>query len=78
MLIIRCSKCKGKTIKYKKIGMGRVLRCWKDRIERFYDSEIKGANLVCGSCGNIIGEDDGDYFKMNRDAFTYTGTKIRK
>ena len=78
MVTIKCAKCKGKIIKYKKIGMGKVLRCWKDRIKRFYESKIQDGNLVCNNCDNIIGIDEGEYFKMERIAFTYTGTKIRK
>ncbi len=78
MLIVKCAKCKGKIIKYKKIGMGRVLRCWKDRIERYYAGKIQDGNLVCGNCASLIGIDEGDYFKMDRTAFTYTGTKIKK
>ena len=63
-------------MKYKKIGKGKVLRCWKSKITRFYDAELKGNELICSNCGNIIGEIKEDHIKMNRDAFTYTGTKI--
>ncbi|MFW6022819.1 MAG: hypothetical protein ACOCQW_04840 [Halanaerobiaceae bacterium] len=78
MLTIKCAKCKSKIIKYKKVGMGKVLRCWKSKIKRIYDGETQNSKLVCGNCGNIIGEVEDDYVKMNRDAFTYTGTKIKK
>ncbi|MEJ6949453.1 hypothetical protein [Natronospora cellulosivora (SeqCode)] len=77
MLTIKCAKCKAKIMKYKKIGMGKVLKCWKSRIKRVYDGEVKDENLVCGNCDNIIGELEEGYVKMNSDAFTYTGTKIR-
>ena len=78
MLTIKCAKCKSKIIKYKKIGTGKVLRCWKSKIKRVYDGEVQNGNLVCSNCGNIIGKVEDDYVKMNRDAFTYTGTKIKK
>ena len=82
MLTIKCAKCKTKLMKYKKIGQGKVLRCWESKIQRFYDGEIIEDQLVCGSCGNIIGDiessNKGNCIKMNSDSFTYTGTKIDK
>jgi predicted RNA-binding Zn-ribbon protein involved in translation (DUF1610 family) len=82
MLTIKCAKCKSKIIKYKKIGKGKVLRCWKDRITRVYEGKEKDNNLVCRECGNSLGElsknNRGKYYKMNRDEFTYTGNKIKK
>ena len=78
MLTIKCAKCKAKIIKYKKIGMGKVLRCWESKIMRVYDGELKDGNLICGNCANIIGEMEGNYVKMNREAFNYTGTKVKK
>lgn len=78
MLTIKCAKCKAKIIKYKKIGRGKILRCWKNKIRRVYDGEVNEGRLICGNCGNIIGEMESDYVKMNGDAFTYTGTKVRK
>jgi phage FluMu protein Com len=78
VLTIKCAKCKTKLFKYKKIGQGRVLVCWKNKITRLYDGEIKGKNLICKNCGNIIAEIKEDYLDMNNYSFTYTGTKIRK
>ncbi len=78
MLTIKCSKCKTKLFKYKKIGQGRVLRCWKNKITRVYDGEVRGNSFVCKSCDNVIAELKDDYLDMNSDSFTYTGTKIRK
>ena len=81
MLTIKCSKCKTKILKYKKIGKGRVLRCWESKIRRIYDGEISDNKLVCKNCRNVIGEIEGEsspYVIMNKDAFTYTGTKIKK
>ncbi|HHU91548.1 MAG TPA: hypothetical protein GXZ20_00235 [Halanaerobiaceae bacterium] len=78
MLIIKCAKCKAKLLKYNKIGMGRVLRCWKDRIKQVYEAGVQDGHLLCLKCNNIIAEDVGDFYKMDRNAFTYTGTKVRK
>lgn len=78
MLTIKCAKCKTKIMKYKKIGKGKVLRCWKSKITRMYDGEVKDGQLVCTHCGNIIGEVKEKCVDMTRKAFTYSGRKIRK
>ncbi|KXS45551.1 MAG: hypothetical protein AWU54_287 [Candidatus Frackibacter sp. T328-2] len=84
ILTIKCAKCKAKIMKYKKIGMGKVLRCWESKIRRIYDGEVKNNELVCKSCENVIGKieskDKGKarYVNMDQDSFTYTGTKIKK
>lgn len=78
MLTIKCAKCKSKIMKYKKIGQGKVLRCWKSKITRVYEGEVKNSNLICGNCGNIIGKLKENRVKMNNDSFIYTGTKISK
>ena len=75
MLTIKCAKCKSKIMKYKKIGQGRVLRCWKSKITRVYDGEVEKDKLKCGQCGNIIGDIKDDRVDMESQAFTYTGTK---
>ena len=72
MLTIRCSKCKRKLFKYRKIGKGRVLRCWKDRIVEDYT--VHEGDVVKCSCGNTIGLDKGLFIKMKQSAFTYSGT----
>lgn len=80
MLVISCSGCKTKLWKYDKIGKGRVLRCHKDRIQRFYKKPIldKTDGKVKCNCGKEIGIDKGSFIKMNKKAFTYTGTKRPK
>lgn len=74
MLIIRCSGCKSKLFRYDKIGKGEVLRCHKDRIKKTYCYEQTEYRLLC-CCGKEIGIDKGRFFKMDRKAFTYSGTK---
>lgn len=78
MLTIKCSKCKTKLFKYKKIGHGKVLRCWKSKITRVYNTKVEENKLLCAECGNIIGEVDEKKIDMISDSFTYTGTKINK
>ncbi len=78
MLTIKCAACKSKIIRYKKIGKGRVLRCYKDRITRVYDAEVEGDKLTCGACGREIGEIEDGRVDMNKNAFTYSGHKISR
>ena len=74
MLTIKCAKCNAKLMKYQKIGNGKVLRCFKDRIVKDYT--IKKDNLIlCPHCSNVIGIDKGNLIKMNQGSFTYSGTK---
>ncbi len=77
MLTIKCGRCKNKVLRYKKIGQGRVLRCYFSRIKKIF-APVEEGKLKCPSCGNVIGEKDNGFFKMNRDEFTYSGRKINK
>ena len=74
MLVIKCSACKRKLWKYDKIGQGEVLRCHKDRITKTYRVKREEDRIKC-VCGKDVGVNKGNYIKMNRKAFTYTGTK---
>ena len=78
MLVIKCAGCKNKLWKYDKIGKGEVLRCYKRRIIKFYTKPNKEENKIKCSCGMEIGIDKGSLIKMNRKAFTYSGTKRTK
>ena len=77
MLTIKCSGCKQKLFKYHKIGPGQVLRCHKSRIGKQYGVQIREDMLLC-VCGRVIGWDKGRYFSMDKNAFTYSGTKSNK
>ena len=81
MLTIKCARCKEKILKYKKIGEGKVLRCWEEKITRIY-GEITDEKLICPNCDNIIGnvktERGTNYVDMEQPEFTYSGTKISK
>ena len=76
MITIKCAQCKRKILKYHKIGQGRVLRCYKDRIVRVYEVQDK-ASLKC-ACGNVIGVDKGAWFAMKQHAFETSGRVAKK
>jgi len=73
MLLLRCSRCRGKLVRYDKIGPGALLRCHKDRIDRFYGARERGGRLVC-RCGQVVGLDKGSFYKMIDNRFTRRGT----
>jgi len=75
MLTIKCAGCKRKIFKYKKIGKGRVLRCYKIRIAADY-TVSSGDEVKC-KCGNIIGKEAG-FIRIRQSAFTYSGTITKK
>lgn len=74
MLTIKCAKCHNKLFKYKKIGKGKVLKCFFSRIEKA--DYIKDNDTVLCKCGNKIGTVQGNHIKMIAGNFIYTGTKI--
>jgi hypothetical protein len=74
MLTIKCAACKNKLWKYEKFGKGAVLRCYKSRIDRFFNYHQEGEKIIC-TCGNVIGIDKGTHIKMIKKGFIYTGTK---
>jgi len=67
MIIVRCAKCKRKIFKYRKIGKGKLLHCWKDRL--IEDYTLRKQNEVRCECGNLIGIDEGKWIKMKQHAF---------
>lgn len=63
IITIRCDKCKNRIFKYKKVGRGHILKCYKSRI--LEDNAVyKGTDVLC-QCGNEIGVDKGRYIKMD-------------
>ncbi len=74
MLIIKCAGCKSKLFKYDKVGQGGVLRCYKEKIVKYYKLVCQNEIATC-QCGNKIGVDLGHCFKMISSAFIYSGTK---
>ncbi|MFC1564670.1 hypothetical protein ACFL6G_07015 [candidate division KSB1 bacterium] len=76
MLVIKCSKCKKKIFRYNKIGKGRILRCWQDRIIENY--AVKDGNDIYCKCGSRVGIDDGVKIKMIQRSFTSSGTYTNK
>ncbi|WP_018123666.1 hypothetical protein [Desulfovibrio oxyclinae] len=77
MLTLKCAACRGKLWKYHKIGQGEVLRCHKGRIDKVWNMQERNGKVFC-PCGEAVGIDKGTFFKMNKGAFTYKGTKVNK
>jgi len=75
MIVIKCAKCRNKAFKYLKVGKGRILHCWKERI--IEDYSVRDGNKVKCQCGNLIGIDEGRWIKMKQRSFTYSGTRIK-
>lgn len=75
MIVIKCTKCKGKIFKYLKVGKGRILHCWKGRIVENYSAR-DGNEIKC-QCGNLAGIDEGKWIKMKQRSFTYSGTRTK-
>ena len=76
MLTIKCARCKRKLFKYEKIGTGRLLHLWPDRIIEDH-SVHEGREVKC-KCGNLVGIDEGRFIKMKPRSFTRSGSYIRK
>jgi len=72
MITVKCVKCKGKILRYKKIGKGRLWHCWKDRIVEDYS--VRDGDKVKCLCGNLIGIDEGKWIKMKQHTFVFSGT----
>lgn len=72
MLTIKCNKCKSKIFKYIKIGEGKLIKCYKDRI--IEDFSIHDGKKIKCKCGNIIGDNNKGFIKMKNNTFTYTGS----
>jgi len=72
VIVIRCARCKSKVFKYVKVGKGRILHCWRERIAE--DHSVRDGNEVKCRCGNLIGVDERRWVKMKRHSFIYSGT----
>lgn len=75
MIVVKCSRCKTKIFKYRKIGKGHLLRCWKSRIVKDY-SVRDGYKVKC-QCGNLIGIDEVKWIKMKQSSFIFHGTIMK-
>jgi hypothetical protein len=75
MIVIRCARCRARVFKYVKIGEGRLLHCWKERIVADYS--VRVGNEVRCRCGNLIGIEEGKWIRMKQHSFTYSGTRAK-
>lgn len=62
VMVIRCPQCNKRVFRYLKVGKGRVIRCYKDRIRE--DRAIRKDGEVSCACGARMGRDEGNYIKM--------------
>lgn len=76
MITIRCAKCHKKVFKYNKIGKGRLLHCWENRI--IEDYSIRDGNKIKCQCGNVLGIVQNRWIKMKQNSFIYSGIITRK
>lgn len=74
MLLVRCSACKAKLFKYRKLGQGEVLRCHHARITKWLQGKDVDGDLHC-PCGRRIGIGKPGHYSMVRNAFKYSGEK---
>jgi len=75
MIVLKCAKCKSKIFKYIKVGKGKILYCWQERIIENYS--IRDGNEVRCQCGNLVGIDEGKGIKMKQHSFNYSGTRTK-
>ena len=76
MITIKCAKCRARLFRYVKIGKGRVLHLWHDRIVE--DLSVRDGDEVRCGCGNVVGKREKNWIKMRRSAFTSTGSVTKK
>lgn len=76
MLVLKCSRCKKKLMKYNKVGKGRILNCWIDKIKN--DVTLRDGDDVKCVCGNIIGNVTPKGIRMKPNSFTFSGTIVKK
>ncbi len=53
------------------------MRCHKDRMTREFEYEDREGRVYC-PCGQAIGIDKGNFYKMITRSFTYSGAKDNK
>ncbi len=73
MITVRCTECRSRLFKYRKVGKGKLLHCWKGRIVKDYTVK-KGRNVYC-TCGSLVGVDEGRWIKLKCSAVFYQGTR---
>ncbi len=60
-------------MRYRKIGKGKLIRCYKERIVEDYTAK-EGINVLCPRCGNVFGTDEGSFIKVKSNSFTVRGS----
>jgi hypothetical protein len=75
MIVIKCARCRARIFRYVKVGKGRILHCWKERI--LEDHGVHAEREIRCQCGNLIGIDEGKWIRMKQRSFTCSGTRAR-
>ncbi len=63
-------------MKYHKVGQGRILNCWYDRI--IEDFTGRDGDAVTCQCGAVIGTAEVRGIRMKQHAFTASGRATSK
>jgi DNA-directed RNA polymerase subunit RPC12/RpoP len=64
LLSIHCQHCGTQIMSYVKIGKGRLIRCWKNRI--IEDTTIKKDSLIYCPCGQLVGIDKNMFISLKK------------
>jgi hypothetical protein len=76
LITVKCVKCKSKVFKYNKIGKGRLMHCWHNRI--IEDYSVRNRNEIKCKCGALIGVYENKWVKMKQSSFACTGVITKK
>ena len=63
VMVVRCPECKKKAFKYLKVGRGKVIRCYKDRIRD--DRTTHKQKAIYCPCGHRLALDRDDHWKIS-------------
>ena len=77
MITVSCSSCGSKLFRYQKIGKGRLLHCWKNRISSDHTTR-KGDDVYCPTCGQHIGVVETEWINIHGGSFTVKGSALKK
>ena len=75
LITVSCSECGREIFRYQKVGKGRLLHCWKQRIST--DNSIHDGDLIKCKCGVAIGRNSGRKINLERGDITSSGTALR-
>ncbi|MDE4908840.1 hypothetical protein L0665_09495 [Methanogenium marinum] len=77
MITVLCASCGAKLFRYQKIGKGRLLHCWKNRISSNHTVR-EGDDVYCPKCGQHIGVVETQWINIHGGSFTVKGSALKK